>query len=181
MWRGLLLLGAVLVPVVLVAQEPIRPAPRPAEPIRATPRVVKDGGPTTSRFSPKLEAVAETKLLMEGINQANYRGLERLLQQKPADDDTWRFVRGQALLIAEGGNLLMLRPPRSGGQEEWMRRSTDLRETAATLAALAGKQDFERSRAALGDVANACNRCHETFRVPTRIGPEARPGKRLDE
>jgi hypothetical protein len=115
---------------------------------------------------------------MEGINQTNYRGLERLLQQKPGDDDTWRFARGQALLIAESGNLLMLRPPRSGGQEEWMRRATELRETGATLARLAGTQDYERSRIALVDVANACNRCHETFRVPTRVGPAERPAER---
>jgi hypothetical protein len=177
MLRRSMILGVALVAIVLAAQEPIRPAPRPAESIRPAPRVVTDQG-QTPKFSPKLEAVAETKLLMEGINQTNYRGLERLLQQQPADDDTWRFVRGQALLIAEGGNLLMLRPPRSGGQEDWMRRSTELRETAAMLARLAGAHDYERSRAALGDVANACNRCHQTFRVPTRVGPEVPPGKR---
>jgi hypothetical protein len=181
MLRKGLTLGVALVSIALVAQEPIRVAPRPAETIRPAPRVVVELGQSAPRFSPKLEAVAETKLLMEGIHQANYRGLERLLQQRPADDDTWRFVRGQALLIAEGGNLLMLRPPRSGGQEDWMRRSTDLRESAAVLARLAGAQDYERSRAALGDVANACNRCHQTFRVPTRIGPEAPLGKRAEE
>ncbi len=180
MVRRSLTLGVALVAIVLAAQEPIRPTPRPAEAIRPAPRAVADQG-QASKFSPKLEAVAETKLLMEGINQTNYRGLERLLQQRPTDDDTWRFVRGQALLIAEGGNLLMLRPPRSGGQEDWMRRSTELRETAATLARLAGAQDFERSRAAFGDVANACNRCHQTFRVPTRIGPDVRPGNRAAE
>ena len=35
-----------------------------------------------------------------------------------------------------------------------------------------------RSRAALTDVAQSCNRCHQTFRVPTRIGPETKPGVR---
>src|SRR4051812_23033871 len=101
MSRRLMTLGAMLVAVVAAAPEPIRVPPRPVTP--------------EPKFSPKLEAVAETKLIMEGIHQANYRGLDRLLQNKPADEDTWRFVRGQALLIAEGGNLLMLRPPRTGG------------------------------------------------------------------
>ena len=164
----LIALSVALVAVALAAPEPIRVAPRPAS----------DTTPAPAKFSPKLEAVAETKLLMEGINQANYRGLERLLQQRPADDDTWRFVRGQALLLAEGGNLLMLRPPRTTGQEDWMHRSIELRESAAALARLAGTKDYERSRAALGDVANVCNRCHQTFRVPTRIGPAPRPGDR---
>ncbi len=166
MSHRLMTLSAALVAVVLAAPEPIRPAPRPAnEAIRTAPK-----------FSPKLEAVAETKLLMEGINQTNYRGLERLLGQKPGDDETWRFVRGQALLIAETGNLLMLRPPRSGGQEDWMRRSTELRDSAASLASLADTKDYALSRAALGELANACNRCHQTFRVKTRIGPPARTG-----
>jgi hypothetical protein len=133
----------------------------------------------TPKFQPRLEAVAETRLVMEGINQANYRGLERLLQQKPGDDESWKFARGQALLIAESGNLLMLRPPKTGtGQETWMRLATDLREKAAVLATNAGAHDYERSRAALAAVAQSCNRCHETFRVPTRVGPEAGPGVR---
>jgi hypothetical protein len=166
-----------MVAVVLAGQEPIRPRPRPVEDLRPAPRSVSDSAQPASRFSPKLEAVADTKLLMEGINQSNYRGLERLLQQKPGDEETWRFVRGQAMLVAESGNLLMLRPPRSGGQEDWMRRSTELRDSAAALARLAEARDYDRSRAALGEVANACNRCHQTFRVPTRIGP-ARPGDR---
>jgi hypothetical protein len=131
------------------------------------------------KFQPRLEAVAETKLLMEGIHQSNYRGLERLLQNRPADDETWKFARGQALLIAESGNLLMLRPPKtSAGQEPWMRHATDLREKAAALATTTGSRDYERSQAALSELAQSCNRCHQTFRVPTRIGPETRPGVR---
>ena len=42
--------------------------------------------------------------------------IERLLSQKPADVQSWTFARGQALLIAETGNLLMLRPPK--GEKE---------------------------------------------------------------
>jgi hypothetical protein len=163
MSRRLTALGAALMAVVLMAPEQLK-APRPSSEV-------------PPRFSPKLEAVAETKLVMEGVNKANYLGLERLLQQQPADDDTWRFIRGQALLIGEAGNLLMLRPPRSGGQEDWMRRATDLREAGANLARLASARDYDKSKAALVNVANVCNRCHQTFRVPTRVGPGA-PGTR---
>src|SRR5207247_369538 len=78
--------------------------------------------PAQPKFVPRLEAVAETKLLMEGLNQANFRGLENLLKQKPADLEAWTFARGQALLIAETGNLLLLRPPRNQGQAAWQMR-----------------------------------------------------------
>jgi hypothetical protein len=120
---------------------------------------------------PRLIPVAETKLVMEGVAHANYQGLERNLKQKPADVETWTFVRGQALLVAESGNLLMIRPPRNDGQTVWMQRAAELREAATTLATHAGKRDYDQSKAALVNVTNSCNRCHQTFRVPKQIGP----------
>jgi hypothetical protein len=119
--------------------------------------------------TPKPEPVAETRLLMEGLNQANFRGLERLLKDKPTDVEAWTFARGQALLIAETGNLLMLRPPRGKGADAWLDRAAELRDAATTLARAAGKRDYDRSVNALRDLAGACNRCHQAFRVTVRV------------
>jgi hypothetical protein len=129
---------------------------------------------TGSKPLPSPQAVAETRLLMEALNQANFRGLERLLAEKPADVEAWSFARGQALLIAETGNLLLLRPPRQG-QTVWMDRSADLRTAATRLARAAGERDYQRSRAGMIEVANCCNRCHQTFRVAVRMAPFAEP------
>ena len=123
-----------------------------------------------AKVTPKFEALAETTLLMDGLNQSNYGGLERLLRQKPADADSWTFARGQALLIAETCNLLLLRPPRGGGRDEWYADAMDLRAAAADLARSAGQRDYDGSVAGLKNVAAACNRCHQTFRVSTRVG-----------
>jgi hypothetical protein len=128
---------------------------------------------------PRLTPVAETKLVMEGVALANYQGIDKNLKQKPEDAETWKFVRGQALIVAESGNLLMIRPPKNDGQTVWMQRASDLREAAATLAKYAANHDYERSKAALADVTNTCNRCHQTFRVPAQIGaPPAEKGER---
>ena len=128
--------------------------------------------PPEEPFTPKFEALAETKLLMEGLAQPNYRALEKHLEGKgPLDGDTWMFARGQALLIAESGNLLLLRPPRNAGRDTWMRRAMDMRQSAGNLARRLANRDLARSRTALLDLANKCNSCHQTFRVPTRIGP----------
>jgi hypothetical protein len=125
-----------------------------------------------SKFTPKFEALAETKLLMEGLAQSNFRAVEKHLQGKgPEDVDTWMFARGQALLIAETGNLLLLRPPRNEGRDTWMRRAMDMRQSAGILARRLGSRDRARSRTALLDLANKCNNCHQTFRVAARIGP----------
>lgn len=124
---------------------------------------------------PHLEAVAETRLLMEGIAQPNFRGLEKRLRQEPADAESWSIVRGQALLLAESGNLLLLRPPHNPGESAWQDRAGELRSAATRLARSAAERDYPRSRAGLVEVANVCNRCHQTFRVPLRLQPFADP------
>jgi hypothetical protein len=140
------------------SKDPPRPAPAP-------------------RPAPRLEPVAETRLLMEGLNQANFRGLEKLLKKEPADADAWVFARGQALLIAETGNLLLIRPPKNPGEPAWMEHASELRETASKLARTIAKHDYEGSRAGLAEVANSCNHCHKTFRTPVKIEPFAQSGE----
>jgi hypothetical protein len=149
------------------------------EKVKAPKEIVK----APAKVTPRFDAVAETSLLMEALALPNFRALEKGLKDKPADAETWTFMRGQALLIAETGNLLLIRPPRKDGQDAWFRQATELRETASALAKYAGNRDFDRSRVALLNVSNACNRCHQTFRVPVRLGPgagEAERGKERD-
>ena len=124
-----------------------------------------------SQTGPKPEPVAETKLLMEGLLQANVRGLEKNLRQPPTDQETWTFMRGQALLIAETGNLLMLRPPKSEGQDAWLASAAELREKATALAKSAANRDADRARRGLMDLAGTCNRCHQSFRVNVQVAP----------
>lgn len=125
------------------------------------------------KAGPRLEPIAETKLLMEGLAHANFKGLERLLRQAPTEPTHWTFARGQSLLIAETGNLLMLRPPKAQGVEAWFEKATDLRARAGALAKSLGEKDYHASRAAFVQLANSCNRCHQTFRVQIQIEPFA--------
>lgn len=133
-------------------------------------------GPAHSqpRAAPRLEPVAETKLLMEGLADPNARALGKLLSAKPKDAEAWAFARGQALLLAETGNLLLMRPPRApAGQDAWERHAADLRAGATALARAAAAKDLPQARAALAGVANACNRCHQSFRTGPRVDPFA--------
>jgi hypothetical protein len=128
--------------------------------------------PATKTNKYRLEPIAETKLLMEGLANPNLRALGKLLADKPTDAEAWSFARGQALLIAESGNLLLLRPPkRVPGEEVWMKHALELREAAAVLARATAAADYDRSRVGLAGVANACNRCHQAFRVGQRVDP----------
>jgi cytochrome c556 len=126
--------------------------------------------PLSVRAQPKATPVADTKLLMEGIAQANFKGVEKMLKGKPEDVEAWTFARGQSLLMAETGNLLLMRPPNQG-REVWNKCAVELRESATRLGRAAAERDLNTSRARLTEVANACNKCHQSFRVAARLNP----------
>ncbi len=156
----LLALSMIAVALAVSAQAPRQPV------------VERPAAASPDPIPPKLEAVAETKLLMEGMAKPNVEGLAKLLKDKPVQAESWTFARGQALLIAETGNLLMLRPPKAkAAQEAWLARSAEMRDAASKLAKAAAAKDYLSARASLARVANSCNRCHESFRIPTRIVP----------
>ena len=134
--------------------------------------------PTTPKFVPKFAVIGETKLIMEGLAHANYRSVSKLLKTKPADNDTWVFARGQAVLIAETGNLLLLRPPRNEGRDTWMKLAMSMRSQATLLAKAAGARDYVASRVELGKLTTACNNCHATFRIPVKVAPEGEASQR---
>lgn len=93
--------------------------------------------------APRLEAIADTKLLMVGLAKSNMDGLGKTLKDRPADAEAWGYVRGQALLIAETGNLLLMRPPKTRqAQDSWMIFSVSLRDAGVKVAKAAAAKDY---------------------------------------
>jgi len=121
---------------------------------------------------PKLVPVAETKLVMQGMAKPNFDGLTKTLKQKPTDAEQWGFARGQALLVAESANLLLIRPPKTKtGQDLWVPKVIELRDAGVKLAEAASAKDYAAARVRLADLTNACNRCHAAFQVGARMDP----------
>jgi hypothetical protein len=168
--RTLVALAAVVLTLSGQAgsQTPKGKVPPPPAPMPPTPKA-------TPKATPKLEPVAETKLVMVGLTNANFKGLERLLRDPPKDDQAWIYARGQALLIAETGNLLMIRPPHNPGENTWFDRAMELRSKAAQLGRMLAQKDYSAGRAEFVNLANVCNRCHQSFRIPVQIEPFAEP------
>jgi hypothetical protein len=134
----------------------------------------RPAAPAPAANMPRLVPVAETRLIMEGLTKPNFDGLTHTLKDRPTTAEEWVFARGQALLVAESANLLLIRPPRTRqAQEAWAPRAAELRDAGVKLAQAAGTRDYVAARAGLAGMTNACNRCHETFRVPVRISPDA--------
>lgn len=142
---------------------------RPAEETIPPPAGPWPAGAARLRSVPGLEPVARIALLMQAINWPNFQGLERRLRQQPRDTAAWDLVRDHALLIAENGNLLMLRWPRRGDEAIWLDRARDLRVAATRLARAATGQDYAGSRAGLIELARTCNNCHRSFQVNVQI------------
>jgi hypothetical protein len=140
-------------------------------PVHGQAGVRRTAPSVTPASTHRLVPFAETRLLMEGLTNANFLGLEKLLRSEQLDDEAWAFSRGQALLIAESGNLLLLRSPRDSRQETWMRLAGDMRDSAGQLARWVQRRDLGRSRSALMDLAGKCNACHQAFRADVQIRP----------
>ena len=81
----------------------------------------------------------------------------------PATDAAWLQASGQALVLAESGNLVML-GGRARDNAAWMRLSRAMVDAAAAAAA-AAEQKNPDALAAAGDATTAsCEACHQPYR-----------------
>jgi hypothetical protein len=149
--------------------------------LAVAPVIPQVGGPNPKiQVVPRLQPIAEAQVLMRGINRPNLEALNRLLKHQP-DKGAWSQIRDHALVIAENGNLLMLRPVRKQNEETWLDRAAALRSKASDLARAAEGRDLGRCQAELKDLAMTCNRCHQTFGVDVQVRSFAddQPGARF--
>lgn len=80
----------------------------------------------------------------------------------PTTDDGWEFVRAQAAIVVESGNMLAL-PGRAVDDDAWMIYSQGLSDAgmlAMEAAATQNKEDFFQAGAQLYSV---CTACHQAY------------------
>lgn len=99
---------------------------------------------------------------MEGVFQAPYRRLKPAMAQEPADNAAWKAIRSDALILAEGGNLLLARLPEKD-VADWIKHSELSRDAGAMFVAAAKKKDFAGARKAYETMLTHCNDCHKQF------------------
>jgi hypothetical protein len=113
--------------------------------------------------TPKLAPVDRSMHeFMEYFFQPTYQRLKPAMASAPTDNARWRSIKSDAMILAEGGNLLQLRtPPRDPAK--WNTFSVAVRDTAAQLYKAARKKDFEASRKSYELMLESCNACHKQF------------------
>lgn len=99
---------------------------------------------------------------MEGVFQAPYRRLKAGMAAEPKDAAAWKVIRSDALILAEGGNLLLMRKPEKDA-DLWTQYSVEVRDAGSELVKAAKAKDFPASRRAYEGMLTHCNACHKKF------------------
>jgi len=81
----------------------------------------------------------------------------------PTDAKGWTAARGQALVLAESANLLMV-GSRVRDTNNWMKMSRALVDAAALAATAAEKKEPKALEAATDAITVACMNCHQPYR-----------------
>jgi hypothetical protein len=125
-------------------------------------------------------AVLDNVDLMDLMMKPAYDALQHSMAHAPVDRKGWAALYQDAARLAELENLLFFRTRAGDGrQAEWAGRAARARDASAAVAtaALLGLRsaraaDFERVRAALPAISEACTACHHAF---AREAPVIKP------
>lgn len=117
------------------------------------------------KVEPKLAPVEDDMHeFMEYAFEPFFKDLRTSMKAEPADKKAWKPVKANSLILAENGNLLMMRGPKDGVEkQEWNALAADLREHGRLLYKQAKKRDYALARKHYEAFITKCNACHEKF------------------
>ncbi|PHS02529.1 MAG: hypothetical protein COA78_20990 [Blastopirellula sp.] len=99
---------------------------------------------------------------MEYVFQPPYKRLKVAMASEPTDNNTWKAIKSDALILAEGGNLLLIRKPKEHA-DEWTQHSVSVRELGGKFYQAARKKDYKSARQHYASMLMKCNSCHDKF------------------
>lgn len=80
----------------------------------------------------------------------------------PTTDDGWAYVRSQAAIVVESGNMLAL-PGRAEDNDAWIIYSQGLSEAGVLAMEAAAAQDKEAFFQAGAQLYSVCTACHQAY------------------
>jgi hypothetical protein len=81
----------------------------------------------------------------------------------PKTDAEWTVLEGQALMVAETANLLML-PGRARDQQQWMADARLMLDAGAAAVKAAKTKNVEAISALSDQLLESCTSCHKHYR-----------------
>jgi hypothetical protein len=107
--------------------------------------------------------VGTTSELMVTVIRPASDALFYIETRTPADGDGWTALEGQALMVAEAANLLML-PGRARDQQQWVADAALMREAGAAAFKAAKARKVEAVAAVSDQLYESCTTCHRHYR-----------------
>ncbi|QDT26342.1 cytochrome c [Gimesia panareensis] len=99
---------------------------------------------------------------MEYVFQPTYKRLKQAIAAEPDNRKVWKAIKSDALILAEGGNLLLLHDPQND-RSSWNEYSQDVRKEGGLLYKAAKSKDFKTARKHYVAMLKNCNACHQKF------------------
>jgi hypothetical protein len=117
--------------------------------------------------SPPFEPVATVSEIMDAITLPYSDALVYIQRNPPKDDRDWEILQMQALMLAESGNLLMMKD-RARNQGQWMKDARLLVDVGVAAVKATRAKDLQAVLALNDQIVNSCVNCHTKFRSGRR-------------
>jgi len=112
---------------------------------------------------PPTQNVGSMSDLMAKIIYPASDALFYIESRTPKTDAEWTTLEGQALIVAESANLLML-PGRARDQKQWMADAKLMLEAGAAAVKAAKAKDVAGIAALSDQLMESCTSCHKNYR-----------------
>ena len=117
--------------------------------------------------SPPFLPVATINEIMNAITLPYSDALLYIQRNPPKTDRDWETLQTQALMLAESGNLLMMKD-RAKNQGEWMKDARMLVDAGVAAVKATRAKDIDAVLALNSQIVNSCINCHRKFRSGRR-------------
>ena len=127
-----------------------------------------------STDKPPTRNVGSMSDLMVKIIYPTSDALFYIESRTPKTDAEWTALEGQALMLAESANLLMM-PGRARDQKQWMADSKLMLDAGAAAVKAAKAKNVEAIAALSDQLMESCTTCHKHYRPAYGQKPQPAP------
>lgn len=99
---------------------------------------------------------------MEYVFQPPYKRLRAVMATEPADNAAWKAIKSDSLILAEAGNLLLIRHSEED-DASWRAHAVGVRELGGQFYQAARKKDYTSAKRTYAAMLHKCNSCHDAF------------------
>ncbi len=99
---------------------------------------------------------------MEYVFQPTFKRLKPAMAAAPTDNQGWKTIKADGLVLAESANLLLVRKP-GNDDADWVKHSVQVRTFGGQLYRSAKAKDFAAARKQYEAMIQNCNACHHQF------------------